>query len=249
MLFQKYLGDQRQVQKFNDLRSLLRHDISDDTISSNYPNSSYSTVRDLTRSSIANSPSTVFEDSTFLTEVLANLPDNFLKLERNEIKMKNFESFWGQEVPPRDLYSQNKLMQNFSFFNDNSENLSDSHRSNDLGNISDSNPPTVISFKNKEVGAESSNLKDTSPSQSTKKKETYSKDHLEIAQKFGSVMRSMRKPGHHVGPVKNPTCLCETCKRWMLERDKVQTRDRAFSFGDTPITKTSFWRRNNRYYV
>ncbi|XP_055917819.1 uncharacterized protein LOC129950054 [Eupeodes corollae] len=61
----------------------------------------------------------------------------------------------------------------------------------------------------------------------------YTAEHLQKAQKFGKVMGTVRKPGHHVGPTKNPNCLCEHCQRWMAER--FQIRSRAFSVGDKPI--------------
>lgn len=287
MLFRKYLGDQRQIQKFNELRSMMhfRRDISDDAISSNYPNSSYSTVRDLTCSSIgsvlAQSPSTSFEESdlgwkeldgaikagNFMTPV-----GSFKKWDKCEElqKMRQFERLWSREEEPiRDLMTQHKLMENFMFAkqrmdSDNSGNISESdhsfnyQRSNELGNISDSSPSTVISYSHKKKIIDSVPIVDEAPEKkidnyssmsSSLKSGNYSKDHLALAKKFGTVMRTMRKPGHHIGPVRNPSCLCETCKRWVLERDQVQGRGRAFSFGDTPITKTSFWKRNNRYYV
>lgn len=285
MLFKKYLGDQRQIQKFNELRSLLnfRRDISDDAISSNYANSSYSTVRDLTSSSIGsnvpNSPSTVFEDpeSTWKELDVAIKAGNFQtpagsfkkwdKCEELQ-KMRQFERLWNRdEDPARDLLSQTKLMENFMFVNkrmdsDNSGNMSESdhsfnyQKSNELGNISDSSPSTVISYSHKKAFSDAIPVvkevpeKQVSSSMSSSLKSgSYSKDHLALARRFGAVVKTMRKPGHHVGPVRNPTCLCETCKRWVLEREQVQGRDRAFSFGDTPIMKTSFWRRNNRHYV
>lgn len=285
MLFKKYLGDQRQIQKFNELRSLLhfRRDVSDDAISSNYPNSSYSTVRDLTSSSIgsvlANSPSASFEEADMGWKELdvAIKAGNFItpvgsfkqwdKCEELQ-KMRQFERLWSREdEPQRDLMTQHKLMESFMFptkqriDSDNSGTLSeaDFQKSNELGNISDSSPSTVISYAHRKVKveaipvveekAEQNFQREQSSMSSSLKSGTYSTDHLALARKFGNVVKTMKKPGHHVGPVRNPTCLCETCKRWMLEREQVQGRGRAFSFGDTPITKTSFFRRNNRYYV
>lgn len=288
MLFKKFLGDQRQIQKFNELRSMLhfRRDNSDDAISSNYPNSSYSTMRDLTSSSIGSalaiSPSTVFDDSDLAWKELdvAIKTGNFItpvgsfkRWDKSEEiqKMKQFERLWNrEEEPTRDLLTQQKLMENFIFINkqrmdsDNSGNISESdhsfnyQKSNELGNISDSSPSTVISYSHKKTIFDAipvveetpeRKLQDISSMSSSLKSGSYSKDHLALARKFGNVVRTMRKPGHHVGPVRNPTCLCETCKRWVLEREQGQGRGRAFSFGDTPITKSTFWKRNNRYYV
>lgn len=269
MLFQKFLGDQRQIKKFNELRSLLsfRRDISDDAISSNYANSSYSTVRDLTSSSIGsgvlNSP---FDDAdsswnqldaikarNFMTPV-----GSFKRWDKSEEiqKLQQFERLWNRdEDPTRDLLSQHKLMENFVFVNknrgdsDNSGNISESDQR--MGNISDSSPSTVISYSNRRKARESPEIKleEIRSMSSSSRSGTYSKDHLALSKRFGSVMKTMRKPGHHIGPVRNPTCLCDTCRMFFLEKDQVQGRDRAFSFGDTPIMKTSFWKRNNRNYV
>lgn len=288
MLFKKYLGDQRQIQKFNELKSLLhfRRQASDDAISSNYPNSSYSTVRDLTSSSLAsavgNSPSFVnIDDSDWKELDVAIQSGNFItptgsfqKWDKGiELdKMRDFKRLWRRpEEHGNELLMQHKLMENFLFVNqqraelDQSGNFSESdhshyQKSNELGNISDSSPSTVISYSHKKmISDEIPTRISKTPSErksmeastvsSSMKSGTYSKDHLQLAEKFGNVMKKMRKPGHHVGPVRNPTCLCETCKRWVLEKDQVQGRDRAYSFGETPITRTTFWRKNNRYYV
>ncbi|XP_037948959.1 serine-rich adhesin for platelets [Teleopsis dalmanni] len=63
----------------------------------------------------------------------------------------------------------------------------------------------------------------------------YTPEYLEKAKKFGKVVSTVRKPGHHVGPTKNPSCTCESCQRWLSER--FQIRGRAFSLGERPILK------------
>ncbi|XP_017027268.1 uncharacterized protein [Drosophila kikkawai] len=63
----------------------------------------------------------------------------------------------------------------------------------------------------------------------------YTHEHLEKARRFGNVVASSRKPGHHVGPTKNPSCQCESCQRWMAER--FQLRGRAFSLGEKPLLR------------
>lgn len=284
MLFKKYLGDQRQIQKFNELKALMmRRQTSDDAMSSNYPNSSYSTVRDLTSSSlasaVANSPTiknfeenewkeldVAIQSGDFITPV-----GNFQSWDKTDDfeKMKDFKRLWRE--PSGDLLRQRQIMENFMFnpplhHKEHSEpSESDSFnfiKSNELGNISDSSPSTVISYSHKKQASDTIPITvpkvikevdrksvEASTVSSSLKSGTYSKDHLSLAKRFGSVLKSLRKPGHHVGPIKNPSCLCETCKRWVLERDQVQGRERAYSFGETPITQTSFWRNNNRYYV
>ncbi|XP_030387938.1 uncharacterized protein LOC115634389 [Scaptodrosophila lebanonensis] len=62
----------------------------------------------------------------------------------------------------------------------------------------------------------------------------YTNEHLEKALRFGNVV-AVRKPGHHVGPTKNPNCQCESCQRWLAERFYV--RGRAFSLGERPVLR------------
>lgn len=284
MLFKKYLGDQRQIQKFNELKALMmRRQTSDDAISSNYPNSCYSTVRDLTSSSLASavgkSPTmTTFEENEWKELDVAIQSGDFITPVGNYQswdttddfeRMKDFKTLWKE--PP--LLRQRQLMENFMFDAPNklgeraerfseSDNSMNYQKSNELGNISDSSPSTVISYSQKKLISDSIPVcvpppkkdmerKSVEPStlSSSLKSGTYSRDHMNLAKRFGSVLKTLRKPGHHVGPVRNPSCLCETCKRWVLEKDQVQGRERAYSFGETPITQTSFWKRNNRYYV
>lgn len=54
-------------------------------------------------------------------------------------------------------------------------------------------------------------------------------DHIVKASIFGSVIGAFRKPGHHVGPAKNPNCSCEHCRRYFEEDN---TRERSCSFGE-----------------
>ncbi|XP_022195948.2 uncharacterized protein LOC111053385 [Nilaparvata lugens] len=56
-------------------------------------------------------------------------------------------------------------------------------------------------------------------------------DFLSKARKFGTIVDGFRKPGHHVGPSKNPDCLCENCQRHYKERWLV-SRGRARSLGN-----------------
>lgn len=34
-----------------------------------------------------------------------------------------------------------------------------------------------------------------------------------IAKRFGAVVEAFKKPGHHIGPAKNPNCSCDHCQR------------------------------------
>lgn len=42
-------------------------------------------------------------------------------------------------------------------------------------------------------------------------------DHILKASIFGAVVNAFRKPGHHIGPSKNPSCSCEHCRRYFEE--------------------------------
>ncbi|KAL0105513.1 hypothetical protein PUN28_016881 [Cardiocondyla obscurior] len=53
-------------------------------------------------------------------------------------------------------------------------------------------------------------------------------DHITKASKFGTVISAFRKPGHHIGPSKNPTCLCEHCRRYFEDG----TRGRSSSLSE-----------------
>ncbi|XP_053662444.1 uncharacterized protein LOC128711587 [Anopheles marshallii] len=67
--------------------------------------------------------------------------------------------------------------------------------------------------------------------------EGYTNEYLAIARRFGSLITSRRKPGTHMGPVRNPECPCEHCRRWVLERDSGGSvsvlRERALSMDGT----------------
>lgn len=57
-------------------------------------------------------------------------------------------------------------------------------------------------------------------------------DQRKIAKKFGEIVNVYKKPGHHVGPAKNPDCLCDHCRSYF---QKFGYRNRARSVGDQPI--------------
>ncbi|XP_060535748.1 uncharacterized protein LOC132707809 [Cylas formicarius] len=61
-----------------------------------------------------------------------------------------------------------------------------------------------------------------------------------IAKKFGPVVSAMRKPGHHVGPAKNPDCLCSHCRSYW--ENGAGYRSRARSVGDPPSRAVTNWK-------
>ncbi|XP_067001339.2 uncharacterized protein [Anabrus simplex] len=57
-------------------------------------------------------------------------------------------------------------------------------------------------------------------------------DQLLKAQKFGTIVGAFRKPGHHVGPSKNPDCTCVHCREYY---QGSAHRGRARSVGEMPL--------------
>ncbi|XP_053966353.1 uncharacterized protein LOC128868367 [Anastrepha ludens] len=101
-------------------------------------------------------------------------------------------------------------------------------------------PPTTTSaatFHQSPMIARRFEMKHASPavSEASTTYAGYTVEHLQKAKKFGAVVSTARKPGHHVGPTKNPNCSCESCQRWLAER--FQVRSRAFSLGERPILR------------
>lgn len=60
-----------------------------------------------------------------------------------------------------------------------------------------------------------------------------------IARKFGTVVPVFRKPGHHIGPAKNPDCLCDHCQKHF---EGVGYRGRTRSLGDGPVNPYYNWK-------
>lgn len=63
-------------------------------------------------------------------------------------------------------------------------------------------------------------------------------DPRSIANKFGTVVPAFRKPGHHIGPAKNPNCLCEHCQMHFQNLGRCRTR----SMGDSPTSPYLNWK-------
>lgn len=119
------------------------------------------------------------------------------------------------------------------------------HESNhSLNEYSDSSPSTVKSCSNRaSSNADSSkrilqqallnaNTSAIFPPRSRSPIEGYTSEYLALARRFGSLISGRRKPGVHMGPVRNPECQCEHCRRWMVERDGAGVRERALSVDD-----------------
>lgn len=110
---------------------------------------------------------------------------------------------------------------------------------------SDSSPSTVKSNSNRaqsNVDASkrmlqqallTANGSSTFPPRTLSPIEGYTSEYFALARRFGSLISGKRKPGVHMGPVRNPECQCEHCLRWMRQRDG-SLRERAMSVDDTP---------------
>ncbi|XP_059612911.1 uncharacterized protein LOC132259341 [Phlebotomus argentipes] len=95
-------------------------------------------------------------------------------------------------------------------------------------------PPMFLNFNRDSESASSSLVSHLSG---------YTHEYLAKARKFGTVVGALKKPGHHVGPAKNPECQCEHCRRWMAERDRG--RGRSSSISEMPLTFEGFRTRKN----
>lgn len=281
ILFNKHVDDQNQKTTTNSgnnnnhrfyTRSHkldFRKDQSDDAISSNYPNSSYSTYRDLTCSSIA-SNSAVLDDDLLDQGHDYFFPSDYENITDSE-RIQQLASLWPPTMKRgRDFLSQQKEIEREvtiapmvaqSPFN---SMLFRANNRFDLSQLPEQQPPSVqyqqeqyryrdVSPYNQNYTASlnrprknlfAANFDDRNSSSSSTTLQSnlsgYTHEHLLRAKRFGAVVGALRKPGHHVGPVKNPDCLCEHCKRWLL--DKEQMRGRALSMGDEPLNRLkSYW--------
>lgn len=61
----------------------------------------------------------------------------------------------------------------------------------------------------------------------------------EVAKKFGPIINVFKKPGHHVGPVRNPDCLCDHCQGYFTA---LGYRFRTRSVGESPYDSLINWK-------
>lgn len=59
-----------------------------------------------------------------------------------------------------------------------------------------------------------------------------------IARRFGPVIDAFKKPGHHIGPVKNPHCSCAHCRHHF---ETLGCRNRTASVGDSYAYSKPSW--------
>lgn len=296
ILFDKHIGgdqplDQPKQGRFTNARQRFNHfrrEQSDDCISSNYPNSSHSTIRDLTCSSVSShlaaSNSVITEDTESWKEpeidlaILEKRPatakvvhtDSFEYENRSERSNKRqMEDRWKshtQEVddapapPAAPTYDQSDPIYEFDELVKSMETpkyvrkaMTPSRESTahyqqivNRGVSMDMHkwPYNANDFQQNQKprrslfgGPPQSIARQTSMFQT--QVPGYTREHLMRAQKFGTVIEAIRKPGHHVGPAKNPDCQCEHCRRWFAERENY--RSRASSLGNVPLNRSTFW--------
>lgn len=287
ILLNKHLSnDQKQIRKFNAIKNRLnfRRDTSDDCISSNYPNSSYSTFRDMTNSSISsilaesgcniNENNSIEPSSSFEYDQSDDYPqrqplnrwENYHNLNLQNTIIGKFVPSDGGESDQSIIYKINNSIYNFDLdslsesdpstvksYSPKSDLLSTPEIINDKTNINNNknnNNQKMLNPNSKNVFLpiarpthkycasydEGSNNLLTAMKMQSHANSGYTNEHLARAMIFGSVIDGLKKPGHHIGPVRNPQCKCDHCRRWMAERDDV--RGRALSVGDEPITQT-----------
>ncbi|XP_050096428.1 uncharacterized protein LOC126578163 isoform X2 [Anopheles aquasalis] len=125
--------------------------------------------------------------------------------------------------------------------------LSRAHDSNpSLNELSDSSPSTVKSASHPRPTERGRAILQQAILAATMQQqrqfspvEGYTTEYLAIARRFGSLIKGRRKPGTHMGPVRNPECPCAHCRRWMMERDITSAggpgvlRERAVSVDET----------------
>lgn len=327
MLFDKHVGginDGRNQNfakptRFSNSRNRfhLHREQSDDCISSNYPNSSHSTVRDLTCSSISSvmaaSNSAMpddFESSWKETDMDNSTKgssicpsDSFDYENRSDRwRIRQMDDLWKEKEKRWRMFSssimhdsieekesgedfireyqpiltENSLKPSkadtFEVTHQQNNFCDDAHQnevfnvevqSNNIFTASSSPKPRPVFGRGKsmELPVKHINeriarpitywLKSDFETNTNKRKSPvmipgYTREHLLRAQKFGTVIEAIRKPGHHVGPAKNPDCECEYCRRWFSERGD-HFRERASSLDITFIGRTPSRRLPRNY--
>lgn len=295
MLFEKHVGDisdgRNQMfskpTRFSSLRNRnfhLHREQSDDCLSSNYPNSSHSTVRDLTCSSIssviaasssANVPDELepswkeidFESNTIPSNVCQS--DHSTNENRGDPRVARtsqtddawFEKRWRtfstsimhDSIKEKETVDSDICRRDYAIVLHSDEDLP-SGCDIQVYQTDSNEQPKYRRFggrgKSMELPERSIQMRNqTRTNQLWPKPEFrnddvrsptpmptgYTREHLMRARKFGSVIGSIRKPGHHVGPSKNPDCSCEYCRRWFSERGD-HFRERASSLDITFIS-------------
>lgn len=297
MLFDKHIGDQPHVQpkqgRFANARQRFNHfrrEQSDDCISSNYPNSSHSTIRDLTCSSVSShlaaSDSIIAEDTESWKEpeidfkTLEQRPtavnvvrtDSFeCENKTDQFRKRQMEARWkcqtgeiehvadipvAHTAPMYDesdpIYEFNQLVKSMEAPKFVRKAMTPSRESTahyeqivnrgvsmdmhkwpyNANNFHQNQKPRHNHFAPPQSVVRQSSMFQTQIA-------GYTREHLMRAQKFGTVIEAIRKPGHHIGPAKNPDCHCEHCRRWFAERENY--RSRASSLGNVPFNRSTFW--------
>lgn len=300
MLFNKHIGltsdyQVRPNQRFNT-RNRFRKDNSDGCLSSNYPNSSRSTVRDFTSSSISSalaSNSAIYDDlesSWKETDADASIaPSESFEYDnkRDRQRIRAMDQRWGRNQHSTSLEHERKWDQNtLSNFIEEDINISlaelphltdetkeyKPNRETALRpivansaqiyevNVADGSAHRQVMDRNSIPQSTTNNIENETSNLFDRQKRTmfypirhsasqsssvasrisgYTMEHLMKAKRFGSVVPAIRKPGHHVGPVRNPDCLCDHCRRWVVQRDGC--RERAMSLEDSSFVRTMFW--------
>lgn len=270
MLFSKHMGDdviETPLTKF----SFSRHpghfqqvEPSEGGFSSNYPNSSRSTFRDPTCSSISShgalaSSSAIADD----LEQYGNLSggDSFEYVGQDwstatpdDLSSPVNKGWRSPEKERKFLLRQRKMLdfvqQNQQQMREQTEDREDEGPPipNTIYNNVSGTPRhhKVLFTPNFEAAAEGRSWLTTGkPSSSIIAMDTQiCRNVIESSHRatpFGARVEMTRKK--HFGPAKNPDCLCDHCRRWLAERGaKQMMRGRAASVGEEQVARrSSFW--------
>lgn len=273
MLFSKHMGDDSVTDTPLSKFSFSRHpgnfqavEPSEGGYSSNYPNSSRSTFRDPTCSSISS------HGAMASSSAIADDLEHYGSLSGGD----SFE-YVGQDWPPtpatddllntvnkgwrspekerKFLLRQRKML---DFVQQNQQQMREQTEDRDeiapvpspiYNNVSGTaRHHRVLFTPNYETTEESRAWLTTgkrTPSVVTMDGTIGEKEVIEATRRatpFGARVEMTRKK--HFGPAKNPDCLCDHCRRWLAERGAKQLiRERAASVGDEQMIakRSSFW--------
>lgn len=302
ILFDKHIGELPTTQpkhgRFAGARqrfSQFRRDQSDDGISSNYPNSSHSTIRDLTCSSVSSnlaaSNSIITEDTESCKEPESDFAgheqpstidvnvargDSF-EYERvsDQLRKRQMENRWKSHTRETDIvtempapvtalydesdpiYEFDRLVRSMEApkyirkaMTPSREATAHYEQIASRGISIDMHkwPYNANDFHQKPRRTLFGPAQGTVAQSSVFQRQIagYTREHLVRAQKFGSVIEAIRKPGHHVGPAKNPDCQCEHCRRWFADRENY--RSRASSLGNISFNRSQFWLTRHNWH-
>lgn len=231
MLFDKHMdhiNDDNAHRVKSKQRFNVCHDQSDDCISSTYPNSSRSTARDLTCSSIS---STMARSMSFVCDPHRDDTANMWTDIDNE--MSQHAHLLDRQQDDR---AQRSINPNANKTYPTTSTIA--YAAYPLASMK-TGANRFMPRNHFDIAAKFQRGKSVESSEPLGRDMVdatdslipgYTREHLLRAEKFGSVIKVCRMPGHHVGPTKNPDCMCTHCRRWFDERRHLRERALSMDF-------------------